>query len=584
MEDDFDLFSLEPFKPEEGHQGYTSPAPKNDFNKIKTGVNKASLTWRIAVPEDAAEDERKKASRGEKLLTGILDRNDRKLRKLGEPILREGLAWFGLSRGMLVLKCLIYKDNTDDTATDIRPWDPMHAAWEHGADSLLWAANIYHITAAEMQDRYNKKTEMDSDGKAQIGTIIDFFNRKINAVVLLTGTAPGDMSEFVKAPTEHGMDHVPVFIGYVGSMPTIYNRQDVPELKHRAASVWASSRNTYGPRDKQVSFVMDVAEKSVAGTLLFYSRDGKKILKGDPFASWQVINLVKGEDEIKELMPAPVPAASGAVLGMLDRDLQQSTIPFPIGYGLDPQAHSGTALAMMNDNTRSIYDPFSSLIETAYTWLCEEILTQFKSKGQKIKLQGFDKTGKFFTMDASPNDVQDDWYIDVKCEPKLPRDEAAELQMALASTNPRPNGKPLLSDYTAYEKILKLQDPDAEKIRIEEQLINDMIASNPSIQIRKVAKALVAKGDREGAMELLSTIPAPGGGPGGTPPQTPTGGPPMSQGMPPQAPAGPGGPPPQIQMILEQVAQALNLPVEQVANIPPEQVKMMLQQKAQGGM
>ena len=39
-------------------------------------------------------------------------------------------------------------------------------------------------------------------------------------------------------------------------------------------------------------------------------------------------------------------------------------------------------------------------------------------------------------MDATPDDVKDNWYISVKCEPKLPRDEAANIQMAIASSTP----------------------------------------------------------------------------------------------------------------------------------------------------
>ncbi len=504
FEADFDLYSLKKYEAEEGHQSYTSPKPRNDFLKVFNGINKASLTWQIVTAEDAPEDERKSASKGEELLTGILDRADRALRKVGEPPLREGLGWFACGRGAAGLKCLIYSNEQKENEIDIRPLDPLHMAWERGQDGLVWAAFEYVISKAEAKDRYGVEITGED------ATIIDFFDREINAVVLSSGAAVDTGSEFVKEPTPHRLGHVPVFIGFAGGMPSVYRKDNTPTLKYRAASVYASSRNIYEPFNRQVSFVMDVSEKSVAGTLLHKSKDGRKTLKGDPFASWTVINVEEGE-EIRPLEPPKVPPESGVILSILDRDKQESTVPYPIGYGLDPQAHSGAALAMINDNTRSIYDPFASLIESAYRWLCEEILSQFKEKGQKMTLQGFNQEGKYFRLEASASDIKDDWYIQVKCEPKLPRDEAGELQMALNATQARPPfGRPLISDYTAREKILKLQNPDAEDTRIEEQQIRRMIEQIPQVQLRRVANELLEKGDRQGAMELLASLPGPG--------------------------------------------------------------------------
>ncbi len=512
MDADFNLFALDPFTAEEGHQAYTSPKPRNDFMKIYNGINKASLTWQIVTSEEAPQKERDAANMGEEFLTGVIERANKQLRQVGEPPCREGLTWLMCNRGATALKCLIYTNDDNETEIDIRPIDPMRMAWERGVNGLVWAAFLYHISKSEAMDRYGMEVEEEA-------IVIDFFDTKINAVVFSSGDVKNlSASQFVKEPTPHNLGHVPLWIGMAGGMPTVYDKSDKALLKYQAASVFASARGIYEPRNKQISFLLDSQEKSVAGTLVHEGRTGTPPLKGDPFGAYTVLNMnVDMAETVKALEPPKVPAETAALMGVFEKDMQESTVPYPIGYGLDPQAHSGAALAMLNDNTRSIYDPFCSLLENAYRWLCDEILAQFKTKGQKLTLKGFNQTGKFFTLDANPEEIEDDWYINVKCEPKLPRDEQGELYMALAATNPRGSlQRPFMSNYTAYEKIIKLQNPTAEDKRIEEQMVTQMLEQLPQIQIRKMAKALIDKGDIEGAKEVLASLPTPGGSqPGG---------------------------------------------------------------------
>ncbi len=566
FETDFDLFSLKPYVAEADHQAYTSPKPLNDFNKVLAGLNKASLTWNIQCPDDAKTKVREAAVFGEKFLTGVLNMADRNLRRIGEPPLRKGAGWFACARGALGALCLIYVNEDKKQVYDLRAVDPLHMTWEQGVDGFIWADYEYEISAAEAKDRYG----VDLGSDEVNARVIVFFTRKINAVILSHGKDGEATRQFVKEPTPHGLDHVPMYLGFASSMPSVSRKDNTPTLKSRAASVYQSSRTIYEPFNKQISFVMDVAEKSVAGTLVHASKGGNKTLKGDPFANWQVINVDTDEEEsITPLEPPKVPAETGVVLSALDRDRQESAVPFPIGYGLDPQAHSGAALSTINDNMRSIYDPFSSLLESLYTWLCEEILKQYKAKGLKTKLNGFDVAGKFFSVEADPDKIEDDWYITCKCEPKLPRDEAGEIQMALSATQPRPDVGPLLSMKTAREKILKLQNSDAEKKLIADETIQRIIDSNPSIQIRKLAQKLLDDGNRDGAMELLATIPAPANAKNRQQQGNSTAR--GSQGSQ-QLSA-------QEQQIIQQIAQKLGIAPEQLLQMTPEQVQALAKEK-----
>jgi len=582
----WDLWRLVPYEAEKGHQAFTSTDPRSDANKILSGLNKASLTYQIQVPEDASPDDRESANKGEAILTGVLDRADRERRAIGEPVIRATAAWFATTYGALAGKCLIYNNENKESAQEICPVDPMHVTFDRGSKGLVWWANEYHIDKAEALDRYGIEISGDD------AVIIDFFDRTNNAVVFSSGGAESTATQFVKELTPHELDHVPCFFGFAGDMPTVYDKEHKQTLQYRAQGVYAALQYVYPAFNKQVSFIMDAAEKSVAGTLKHNVDGGKKLIKGDVFSSFQVVTLDSSLHETLEAIDPPkVPPESAAILGILDREKQRLSVPFPIGYGQDTSQtpHSGTALSMLNDNMRSIYDPFSNLLANYYQWMSEEIFKQFKQKGQKINLKGFDTKGKFFVLDASPDDIKDDWYLKVTMEPKMPRDEAGELQMGLAASQGRPPfGRPLLSDLTILEDILHLQNPDAEDKRIEEQQIRRMIEQIPQIQVRRVANELLDKGDKEGARELLSALPAPGGQQGppgqlgpqpGQPPQgPPQGGVPQGMMQPPGGP--PQGPPQLSPQELEQVAAMAAQLKARGRPIPPEMMQV-LEQAAQ---
>jgi hypothetical protein len=517
FDDDFDLFSLEPFKAEKNHQSYTSPDPKNDFKKIFAGLNKAQLTIQIVTPENASETDRDAANKGEKILTGVLDLVDRQLRSRGEPSLRESIGWLSCIRGSAGALCLIYTDSNENAVFDIRPIDPLHIGWERAVNGLGWWAYVYHIGKLEAKRRY----DIDLGEDVDTATVIDFYDEVNNTTVLTAGVEDNATREFVKKPSPHGYDHVPAFIGFAGGMPTIYDKDGNLKLKERAASVYDSSRGIYEPFNKQVSFIMDTAEKSVAGTLVHKVKGGGPMPVGDPFANYNVINLdTENDEEIAALEPPRVPQESAVLMQVFNQDKQKSTVPFPLGYGLDPQGHSGAALSVTNENMMSLYDPFTTLIVNVYHWLAEEIFKQFKKKGQNLKLKGFDANGKFFALDANPDDIKDDWYIVVKCEPKLPRDEAGEVQMAIQARQPGPDGTPLLDDFTILERVLKVSDPDAIFNRIDQQTIDRIIKRNPIMQVKKLAYKLLSskdEADKQLGMELLATIPAPQTQPGQQP-------------------------------------------------------------------
>ena len=499
MEDDFDVYKLTEYSAKSGYESYTSTAPKNFFDKILDGVNRAALTINIRTDEGAKEDERDDANQGELFLIGALNDIDRRARFRREKALRRNIAFMACLRGWIALRCLVYiPEGEKNTIFDVLSWDPMHVTWEDGPGGLVWAAYQRKATKSQIHAEYGHIIEGDD------ALVTDFWTREKNCILV--------NSEFIKEPMEHMIGHVPIFIGNVGDMPNIQQKDFTGQtlrsnntLEYQGESVWSTARDIIEPRNQYISQLMDTAKRSVAGSLVHKSKAGDKKIKGDPYASFQEIVIEEGE----EIYPLDLPSAppeTAAILGAIDHDWQQSTLPYPLAYGGTQAAESGRALAIRIEATRSAYSPRTHLLRECYQWLCEEILGQFanpKRKNKPVDLHGESNEMSFFQVTKKPTDVKEDWVVDVIVEPRLPRDEAEEINMSIAATRSGGGGEqPLMAIASARRDILKLKNPDLE----EQRVLAEMGKALPPIMNRRIAAAMASEGDEEGAGILMNWI------------------------------------------------------------------------------
>jgi hypothetical protein len=526
FETDYNLLKLTPYTaPDSGYEEYTSPRPRNYFDKVLDGLNRAELQIAIKLAEDVKKEEEDAASIGELFLFGALNDIDRQLRNKGEPSLRKSLGWHIAARGWETMRCLVYvPEGEEEVVFDVMPWDPLHTTWENGSRGLVWAAYTRWATAAEVKDEY------DIEVSAKLTRIIDVWDRDDNAVVV--------GNEWGKEPKGHQIGHVPVHISAVGSMPTINRDQTLTQesslmqdstMEDRGDSVFTAARKVYEARNKHVSQLMDMHQRAVLGSLKVYSKDGKKGVPTGIHRIWQAIKLNRGNEEEVEpfLMPDP-PVSTGPLMSILDQDLEMSTLPYPLSYGGTQDPMSGRALAMLTDATKSNYNPRTEALANGYTWLCEELLTQFADRIKKPAtmrgFKGFEEGASYFSQQIEPSQIDKGWFISVQVEPRLPRDQESEILMAIQATTARPGQEALLSMQTAREDILKLRDPHAES----QKTLAEMGTAHPKVIEARIVAALRERGEDDAAdvIEGMGQQPAgPAPGPEGVPgaPPSPNG-------------------------------------------------------------
>jgi hypothetical protein len=589
FEEDYDLVRGTLYESEEkGYESYTSPTPRNYFEKIMDGLNRAEIQIAIKLGETATDKDKQAASIGELFLYGALNDIDRQLRNKGEPRLRKSLGWLIGARGWCCMRALVYvPEDEENVIFDVMPWDPLHTVWEQGDNGLVWAAYTRWVTPTQAKD------EWDIDTNEKLTRVIDVWDRHDNAIIV------GSEWDHSKPPTAHNIGHVPVYVSAVGSMPTITRDVGVvgyggtapiqdSTLEDRGDSIFTASRKLYKARNRHVSQLMDMHKRGVVGSVIFASEDGKKSLPHDIHRAWQAIKLKFGREEIKPIeMPAP-PESTGPLLSIMDRDIEMSTLPYPMAYGGADQPFSGRALAMLTDATKSNYTPRTEALATSYVWLTEELLSQFKDKITKPAtmrgFKGFEESSPYFSQEVKPEEIDKAWFITVQVEPKLPRDQESEILMAIQATSARPGQQALYSMGTAREDILKMRDPHAE----EQKALAEIGLSHPKVIEARIVAALRARGENDAA-DVIEKMEAEG------PPTGAAGPPPGSAGAPPSPNGDQQQIPPEAQQLIREIlrvltdagrndlAQAFTETVQSRQPAPPELAEAILEVAVQRG-
>ena len=160
MQDDHELYRLEPYDAGEGYQSYTSNEPQTYAEKVIGWISGADMTVRI--PHDGADaDLREKNDLKERFLIGVEKAANERLSKMMLPELRDQLAWYCSVRGWYAGRALLAKRPDGTTYVDITPWDPLHTYWNIGPEGLEWVCYKVPKTKDQIFAQYNVRIDWD---------------------------------------------------------------------------------------------------------------------------------------------------------------------------------------------------------------------------------------------------------------------------------------------------------------------------------------------------------------------------------------------------------------------------------------
>ena len=473
MQDDHELYRLEPYDAGEGYQSYTSNEPQTYAEKVIGWISGADMTVRI--PHDGADaDLREKNDLKERFLIGIEKAANERLCRMMLPELRDQLAWYCSVRGWYAGRALLAKRPDGTTYVDITPWDPLHTYWSIGPEGLEWVCYKVPKTKDQIFAQYNVRIDWDVPNSIDGIEVYDFYDKEMNTIIISNGATSDPLVRVIKKQQKHGADQVPAFLGPVGANPYIValsqsTMQDT--IADVGESVFRSTRELYPKHNLMMSTMLELTARSRRQGLIVRSRDGTKTLDEDPYLEGSEISLAQNEN-VEPLGLLEMSRETGAFMSLVSGEMQRGSLPYSV-YGELPFQLSGFAINTLRQGVETVVNKYLRSVEKAYGMIFNLISDQYADGSfEAMELSGMDRNRVYFNEEISPENIKGTGQPVVKLVGQLPQDDMTRFSMAQIA---REGPTPLLSDRAIRDRILALQDADQMDDAINEQMAERML-------------------------------------------------------------------------------------------------------------
>ena len=473
MQDDHELYRLDPYDAGEGYQSYTANEPQTYAEKVIGWISGADMTVRI--PHDGADaDLREKNDLKERFLIGIEKAANERLCRMMLPELRDQLAWYCSVRGWYAGRALLAKRPDGTTYVDITPWDPLHTYWSIGPEGLEWVCYKVPKTKDQIFAQYNVRIDWDVPNSIDGIEVYDFYDKEMNTIIISNGATSDPLVRVIKKQQKHGADQVPVFLGPVGANPYIValsqsTMQDT--IADVGESVFRSTRELYPKHNLMMSTMLELTARSRRQGLIVRSRDGTKTLDEDPYLEGSEISLAQNEN-VEPLGLLEMSRETGAFMSLVSGEMQRGSLPYSV-YGELPFQLSGFAINTLRQGVETVVNKYLRSVEKAYGMIFNLISDQYADGSfEAMELSGMDRNRVYFNEEISPENIKGTGQPVVKLVGQLPQDDMTRFSMAQIA---REGPTPLLSDRAIRDRILALQDADQMDDAINEQMAERML-------------------------------------------------------------------------------------------------------------
>ena len=504
MESDYGLYRMNAYDAGAGYQSYTSNAPRILADKIISYLTDASMSIRVNMSSTIAD--REPGTKKEKLAIGSLNQADERMQRLGQPTVREQLAFHSVLRGWYAGRALLNKRKDGSTFVDITPFDPLHCIYEMDDDGVVWLAQKTRRSAAGIKSKYKIDVEpvIEKDGGTSGTDVWDYYDREQHGIVIAKGR---DEYEWGKKLTKHnikdvnGTSFAPVFLGAVGPAPWIQSGTASDDTaRDFGESIFASNRQIYDDLNFAMSAYKTLVRRAVRRPYKVVSPDGTTTLDADPWQDGSEVPLPAGTD-IQLLDEVTMPVDAPAFVGILSGELQRGGLS-NVSYGELPFAISGFAAKVLQEGSAHQIEPRVKAMTSCYKQITELITMQYALGGFKaIDVTGrYNDVSNYFNEEIKPADLEDAGAIEIKFGVRMPQDDPQLITMAQMM---REGDRPLAPDDWILENVLQITDIQQFKNAISAQQAH---VTEPKALLITLIEGLMQTGEQEKALIYIDLL------------------------------------------------------------------------------
>lgn len=345
-------------------------------------------------------------------------------------------------RGRIVGRSCIAIDQGKGFIPDILPLDARHYVDETDGNDMIWAAPTFRRSKAQVEQQYQKegdrKVNMD-----KYPEVIDFWDNKQNIVFV-------DKQIIREQPNPYG--YVP-FVSIICPIGSFLNTKDAE--KHEGESILWANRELWPEMNRCATILQTLNVNSLFAALQYASKKGEGAdkPKKSPYQQRVVHDVEIGGGYLPMPM-SDIKRATNLVYALLEGRLQRGSLS-AIDYGTLTFPLSAIAITRLTSSRDDIFLPRIQAIALFYQALSRMIIKQCINLGEKLEL-GEEGNRNEYTK----ADLEGDYTIKYRFFTDTAEQRVANLTIANASRG-------VLSDDTIRSDVLKLQDPDGERVKCE---------------------------------------------------------------------------------------------------------------------
>ena len=356
-----DLITLKPKrKARPGHGLFVSNDPRTYYNFAGFLLSTSQLTHKIK-RENLDVTQAEDAANIEQILIDLWDEQDNRQEKRSRLGIRDQMiSWLLLFGWISVLALKI--DN--EFVTEI--WSPMNVYPEFSEDGLLRVAHVYSLSIPQARHKAKKlgwqipDRELQETALSKNVTISDYWE-DIDGVK--HGICVGDSA--VVPLKSMKLSRIPIFVQPVGGLSGLKEIDTTNEWQeYIGESILAPNETLYDLKNQYLTltqdWLTDTAQPHIAALT-----QAEGVVTPENWERPGGIYKLQPGDDIRAVMPPPIPADLKMQQFEIDNEIQRGSVPYA-AFGNIQQQMSTYMLSQITAGVRQNLQPYMKAIENVY--------------------------------------------------------------------------------------------------------------------------------------------------------------------------------------------------------------------------
>ncbi|HUS04499.1 MAG TPA: hypothetical protein VMY79_03135 [Dehalococcoidia bacterium] len=348
-------------------------------------------------------------------------------------------------RGRIVARSCMRLDKEGNLIPDVLPIDARCFVSENDGSDMVWGAAWFMQSQAQLEREFNKPGDKEvkvGSGKAEV---VDFWDLEKNVAFV-------DGRKTREQPNPY--DHVN-FVQSIVPFGSMFSTEDA--LKHQGESIFWASRDLWPEKNMIATILATLTIEALRGGMQLESKDGREAKKPEesPYGTEKVQPVDMGGG-YKAMPINDIKNATRLLYSIIETDLQRSGFT-ALDYGSLTFPLSAIAVTKLTIARNDFMLPRIQAKAIFRQALSRMIINQCIMWNQTLKLGQPGKQNPY-----SPGDLTGDYQINYRFLNISKEQTIADVSIANAAQG-------YLSGDTIRRDVLKLQDPDGEKVKFDSE-------------------------------------------------------------------------------------------------------------------